>query len=60
MSARLVWKKSRYSGSEGNCVEVAKLTDGGRAVRDSKNVEGPALRFGTGPWREFIAKVKQR
>jgi Domain of unknown function (DUF397) len=59
MSHELTWKKSSYSGSEGNCVEVAKLPGGGRAVRDSKNTAGPALRFGSGPWREFVAMLKQ-
>lgn len=60
MSHELTWKKSSYSGSEGNCVEVAKLPGDGRAVRDSKDPAGPTLRFGSGPWREFVATVKQR
>jgi hypothetical protein len=59
MTGKLVWEKSSYSGSDGNCVEVAKLTGDERAVRDSKNAEGPSLRFGSGQWREFIARIKQ-
>jgi hypothetical protein len=59
MTGKLAWEKSSYSGSDGNCVEVAKLTGDGRAVRDSKNTEGPSLRFGSGQWREFIARIKQ-
>ena len=35
--ARLHWCKSRYSGTSGNCVDVATLNYGGRAVRDSKD-----------------------
>lgn len=32
----LTWIKSSYSGAgQANCVEVAVLPDGGRAVRDS-------------------------
>ncbi|MFD9964441.1 DUF397 domain-containing protein [Amycolatopsis sp. NPDC058986] len=37
---RLTWRKSSYSGqnSDGSseCVELAELPDGGRAIRDSK------------------------
>ncbi len=33
----LKWRKSRYSNGQANCVEVALLADGGRAVRDSKD-----------------------
>ncbi|MFI8265303.1 DUF397 domain-containing protein [Streptomyces sp. NPDC085665] len=43
------WKKSSYSdGTGNNCVEVANLlaTNGTIYVRDSKNIEGPALRLG--------------
>jgi hypothetical protein len=58
MTGKLAWKRSSYSGSEGNCVEVARLAGHGRAVRDSKDVEGPSLRFGSGQWREFIARIK--
>ncbi|MGI9000448.1 MAG: DUF397 domain-containing protein [Pseudonocardia sp.] len=30
------WRKSSFSGDEGNCVEVAALDDSGVAVRNSK------------------------
>lgn len=47
MSARhlghAAWRRSRYSGSVGNCVELAPLTDGGIAVRNSRHPDGPAL-----------------
>lgn len=33
------WRKSSFSGGTGQCVEVTP-----RAVRDSKNPEGPTLR----------------
>lgn len=39
----LTWTKSRRSGGAGNCVEVAKLPDGGFAVRNSRDPQGPAL-----------------
>jgi hypothetical protein len=36
------WRKSPYSGNQGNCVEVHHTLG---AVRDSKNIDGPALRI---------------
>jgi hypothetical protein len=35
------WRKSSYSSTGGNCVELAGTLD---LVRDSKNAAGPALR----------------
>ncbi|GLW08994.1 DUF397 domain-containing protein [Microtetraspora sp. NBRC 13810] len=55
----LNWRKSlRSSASGSNCVEVADLPGGGRAVRDSKNPAGPMLRFTPGEWDAFIGGVK--
>jgi len=42
------WIKSSLSFSNGNCVEVANLFDGGVAVRNSRHPEGPVLRFTPG------------
>ncbi|GGK60930.1 hypothetical protein Sme01_02480 [Sphaerisporangium melleum] len=54
----LTWRKSSHSTSDGsNCVEVAELSGGGRAVRDSKNPGGPVLRFTAGEWAAFIGGV---
>jgi hypothetical protein len=50
----LKWIKSSYSGGESaNCVEIAALPDGGRAVRDSKNPGGAVLVLTAGQWREL-------
>jgi hypothetical protein len=58
-SENLVWRKSSHSSAEGsNCVEVAELPGGGRAVRDSKDPEGPRLRFTPAEWQAFIGGVK--
>ena len=39
----VTWRKSRRSNSQGNCVELAELTDGGVAMRNSRHPHGPAL-----------------
>ncbi len=53
----LNWRKSSYSGGEGNCVEVAD--HGNRIlVRDTKNRAGAMLRFSPAAWRRFAEKVK--
>ncbi|WP_411080865.1 DUF397 domain-containing protein [Streptomyces sp. cmx-18-6] len=52
------WVKSSYSGNNGNCVEVAALADGGRALRDSKDPSGPVLRFTAGKFAAFVAGTR--
>ncbi|WP_399886224.1 DUF397 domain-containing protein [Streptomyces sp. BBFR51] len=37
------FRKSSHSGAESNCVEVAPTSGNGRAVRDSKQQDGPLL-----------------
>ena len=53
----LVWRKSRRSGSQNACVEVADLPDGGAAVRDSKDPQGPVLTFTRTEWAAFLGGV---
>ncbi len=56
---RLAWRKSSYSSDQGgNCVEVANLPHGGRAVRDSKDPAGPALTFAAAQWAAFTTGVR--
>jgi hypothetical protein len=50
--------KSTYTGQRGDCVEVAPLFDGGRAVRDSKDQSGPVLYFPRAAWADFVADVR--
>ncbi|THA69286.1 DUF397 domain-containing protein [Streptomyces sp. A0958] len=56
-AAGVEWVKSSYSGNNGNCVEVAVLPDGGRALRDSKNVYGPMLVITADEFSAFLRGV---
>jgi hypothetical protein len=53
------WRKSSYSGDQGNCIEVAD--DNSRVlVRDTKQLgHGPTLQFTPDAWRRFAKQVKQ-
>lgn len=44
----VVWRKSRHSNPNGNCVELAELPGGAIAIRNSRHPAGPALVY-TGP-----------
>jgi hypothetical protein len=52
-----VWRKSSISGNSGYCVEVAELTTGEVAVRNSRHPAGPALIFTPAEWRAFVGGV---
>jgi hypothetical protein len=55
MNENLVWRKASYSsGQGGNCVEIAALPNGSRAVRDSKNPNGGMLTLTATQWAELI------
>jgi hypothetical protein len=50
------WRRSSYCDT-GSCVEATKSGDG-VAVRDSKDPDGPVLRFNRAEWNSFIAGVR--
>ena len=52
------WLRSSLSFANGDCVEVAKLTDGSVGVRDSKDPGGPVLRFTPSEWAAFVVGVR--
>ncbi len=52
------WIKSSLSFANGDCVEVASLPDGQIGVRDSKDAEGPVLRFTSDEWRAFLGGTR--
>ncbi len=52
------WRKSSWSTSpDNNCVEVARSVDE-VALRDSKDPDGPVLRFSLDAWIAFVAGVR--
>jgi hypothetical protein len=53
------WRKSSISNSQGTCVELARLTGGEYAVRNSRNPEGPALIYTHAEIAALIEGVKR-
>jgi hypothetical protein len=52
----LDWRVSSYTGSQGNCVEVAAASRSIH-VRDTKDRKGPALAFTSDEWDAFLSDV---
>ena len=52
----LLWRKSRYSNGQANCVEVA--AKGLVVVRDSKSPDGTRLIFAPDAWRQFTEHLR--
>lgn len=55
--SRARWRRSSYSGTNGNCIEAA-AAPAAVAVRDSKDPDGPRSVFAPAAWRAFAAAVK--
>ena len=54
----VIWQKSGRSGPNGNCVECAALPDGGVAVRNSRDPQGPALIYTRAEIEAFVLGVR--
>ncbi|MCZ1008174.1 DUF397 domain-containing protein [Streptomyces lydicus] len=61
MTEPLRWVKSSYSENGGQCIEWAPehaAAHGVVPVRDSKNLNGPALAFPAPQWAHFVEYAK--
>ncbi|MEU3233718.1 DUF397 domain-containing protein [Nocardiopsis alba] len=54
----LEFRRSSYSGSQGNCVEVADIP-GASAVRDSQNPEAGHILFPSTEWSALLNSVSK-
>jgi hypothetical protein len=52
------WRKSSYSGTSANCVEVCTSQLGTVGIRDSKNAPGPELAVSDQTWTRFVQAIK--
>lgn len=52
------WRKSTRSNGQMNCVEVADLNNGQRAIRDSKNPTAPPLIIPATAWTTFTIALR--
>ena len=53
-----IWVKSSLSFANGNCVEVSDQPGGTVGVRNSRDREGPVLRFTPDEWQAFLGGVR--
>ncbi|GAA2037009.1 DUF397 domain-containing protein [Catenulispora yoronensis] len=52
------WVKARASTGNGACVEATSVRAGEICVRNSRDPEGPVLRFTKAEWTAFVSGVK--
>lgn len=55
----VTWRKSHYSNPCGSCVELARLADGGIAVRNSRHPCSPVLIYSRAGMAAFIHGIKE-
>jgi Domain of unknown function (DUF397) len=53
------WRKSSFSASMGDCVEISSTDLNRIVVRDSKAPSGPHLRFSAGAWTAFLDACRE-
>ncbi len=56
ISGDIAWQRSKSCGGD-NCVQVATFGEG-IILGDSKDPQGPFLRYSVSEWEDFLAGVK--
>jgi hypothetical protein len=51
------WRKSRHSGQDNACVEVANSGPARVMVRDTTDRGGPVRSYDAAAWRQFTTKI---
>lgn len=59
-ASEATWRKSSHSNPSGDCVELAELTGGKIAVRNSRHPGGPTLLYTRVAMAAFLQVVKER
>jgi hypothetical protein len=57
-AAPMTWRVSSWCAGNGDCVAVGLLPTGQVLVRDTKDPDGPQLRFNAGEWQAFLAGAR--
>lgn len=57
-TSHAAWRKSSYSGAQGDCLEASGDFPGVVPVRDSKSLDGPVLCFAAPEWASFVTAVR--
>ena len=58
IGSRTGWRKSSYSGAQGDCVEVAFVPAGSVVIRDTKHRSDGALMVTDRTWGAFVRMSK--
>jgi hypothetical protein len=56
--ATAAWRKSSFSGDNGNCIEVAPLTNGRVAIRDTERPDMKPYVVSAPVWAAFTSGAK--